>query len=571
MKLSAHEITIFLFHIAFLLAAARGLGEVARYFKQPVILGEIIAGVILGPSVLGHLYPNIYSVFMLHPASVSFSMDGITQLALVMLLLVSGLEVDLRVIFKQGKATFYTGVMGFIIPFILGFILAYIFPQYFGIGVHSDTLAFALFIGTALSITALPVVARTLMDLGIFKSEIGQTIIASAMFIDFIGWLIFSVIISMLGGTILGVGFTYTIILTLAFVAFTLTIWKKIVNRILPFIQTKLSFPGGVLNFIFISGFFAAAFTEYIGIHAIFGAFIIGIAIGDSAHLKEETREMIQQFVTNIFAPLFFISIGLRLDFIAHFDISLVAIFLAIAFITKIFGSYLGAYWGGFTKNDAWIIGFGMNSRGAMEIVLGLLALEYHVIQEDVFVALVIMALVTSMSSAPFMNIFIKRSLKLISPFDVLDIQRVFFTSAGTSTEVLHELSMYAASSAGITAHEILEKVEQREKEFPTGIANGLAIPHARLPIKRPVLALAVSKNGIDFGAMDGQPSRLIFLLLTPQNENELQLEFLASLAKLAGNAEFIKMALQLDAKDSIVTSLKNEYMIQKSYRGKTV
>ncbi|MBY0432983.1 MAG: cation:proton antiporter, partial [Cyclobacteriaceae bacterium] len=168
------------------------------------------------------------------------------------------------------------------------------------------------------------------------------------------------------------------------------------------------AWPGGLLSLSLSLCFLAAAFTESIGIHAVFGAFIIGIALGDSEHMSERAKEIVHQFINNIFAPLFFVAIGLKVNFIANFDLALVLVVLVIAFAGKIIGSGLGTKLGGFTWRESLAAGFGMNARGAMEIILGIVALEYGIINEKVFVALVIMALLTSMTSGPLMKWMLK-------------------------------------------------------------------------------------------------------------------------------------------------------------------
>jgi len=204
----------------------------------------------------------------------------------------------------------------------------------------------------------------------------------------------------------------YTIVLTISFTAIMLTLGRGLINRILPWVNKKMAWPGGLLSLSLALCFIGAAFTEYIGIHALFGAFIIGITLGDSEHLSERAKEIVHQFINNIFAPLFFVSIGLKVNFLVNFDWALTLAILVIAFAGKIIGSGLGTRLGGFTWRESAAAGFGMNARGAMEIILGLIALENGLINEKVFVSLVIMALVTSMTSGPLM----KWVLKLQSP-----------------------------------------------------------------------------------------------------------------------------------------------------------
>jgi len=402
-KLSQPEVLSLLIQLSLMLLMGRLLAELARKLQQPAVVGEILAGIILGPTILGMLQPDWFN--QLFPTgSSALVLDGFVQVAVVLLLFIAGLEVDLHIVLQQGKQAFYTSFFGLIVPFVLGFIFPYLFPAFFGIANPNDLLPFALFLGTAMSITALPVIARVLMDLGLFKSSMGMLVISSAMINDIIGWLIFSVVLGMIGKDTQNVTLLQTVLLTVAFTVVMLTVGRGIINRILPWINKNLAWPGGLLSLSLAICFLAAAFTEYIGIHAIFGAFIIGIALGDSEHLSERAKEIVHQFINNIFAPLFFVSIGLKVNFVANFDATLTLVIVAIAFAGKIIGSGLGTRLGGFSWRESAAAGFGMNARGAMEIILGLVALESGLITERIFVSLVIMALVTSMASGPLMK-----------------------------------------------------------------------------------------------------------------------------------------------------------------------
>jgi Kef-type K+ transport system membrane component KefB len=201
-----------------------------------------------------------------------------------------------------------------------------------------------------------------------------------------------------------------TALLTFCFAAFMLTIGRGLLNRVLPWVNRKMAWPGGVLSLSLALCFLGAAFTEYIGIHAIFGAFIIGVALGDSEHFSERAKEIVHQFINNIFAPLFFVSIGLRVNFFTNFDLVLTLIIIFIAFAGKIVGAGLGTRLGGFSWKESLAAGFGLNARGAMEIILGLIALENGLINEKVFVSLIIMAIVTSMTSGPLMKWSLNRT-----------------------------------------------------------------------------------------------------------------------------------------------------------------
>ncbi|MCU0397576.1 MAG: cation:proton antiporter [Cyclobacteriaceae bacterium] len=410
-KLSQQELMGLLIQLSIMLMVGRVLAEVARKFKQPGVVGEILAGILLGPTVLGMLSPDWFN--LLFPVGTSsLVLDGFVQIAVVMLLFIAGLEVDLHIVWQQGRLAIVTSLFGLIIPFAFGFVFPYVFPDFFGYADEGKRLAFALFMGTSMAITALPVIARILMDLNIFKSRLSMLVISSAMINDLIGWLIFSMILGMIGKGHQNITLTNTLLLTIGFTALMLTFGRGLINRVLPWINKKLAWPGGLLSLSLAMCFIAAAFTEFIGIHAIFGAFILGVAFGDSEHMSERAKEIIHQFINNIFAPLFFVSIGLKVNFIANFDFMLTLAILFIAFAGKIIGSGLGARLGGFRWNESLAVGFGMNARGAMEIILGLIALENGLINEKVFVSLVIMALITSMTSGPLMKWSLARKWK---------------------------------------------------------------------------------------------------------------------------------------------------------------
>ncbi len=402
-KLSHGELIQLMIQLSVMLALGRAMAEVARKFKQPAVVGEIVAGLILGPTILGTLSPESFDFLFPKIGYSTLALDGFTRVAVVLLLFIAGLEVDLHIVFQQGKQALSTSFLGLIIPFFIGFIVPYSFPSFFGDTGNDDLLLFSLFMGTAMGISALPVIVRIMMDLKLFKTKIGMLVVASAMVDDVIGWMIFSVILSLIGkGQQMSIG--YTILLTVGFAVLMLTLGRGLLNRVLPWVNRNLAWPGGLLSLSMALCFLGAAFTQFIGIHAIFGAFMIGVALGDSEHLSEKAKEIVHQFINNIFAPLFFVSIGLKVNFLIHFDPLITLVIIVIAFAGKLIGCGVGAYLGGFSKRESLAAGFGMNARGAMEIILGLIALESGLISETIFVSLVIMALVTSMTSGPMMK-----------------------------------------------------------------------------------------------------------------------------------------------------------------------
>jgi Kef-type K+ transport system membrane component KefB len=438
--------------LATLLGCAKIAAELMQKIGQPSILGEISVGILLGPTVLGHYRPHLYETLFPTTGPMPIVLDTVTTLGVVFFLLTAGLEIDLRSIFRQGKSALLVSLFGVAFPFGAGFLAATIFPNEMGAVAGANTHIFALFVGTALSISALPVIAKILMDLNLLHTEMGTVIISSAMFDDLVGWILFSFVLGMLhppvGSTILQ-SVKHTILLVLLFVGLTLSLGRWLIDKILPVLQAHTTWPGGVLGFIFTLTMAGAAFTEYAGIHAVFGAFVIGIAIGESGHLRRRTSQHIHQIVTNVFAPFFFASIGLRTNFVSHFQLGLTAAVIGVACLGKLLGAGWGARLGGMDRTSSLAIGLGMNARGAMEIILGILALQAGLIRENMFVAMVVMALFTSLLSAPAIHFLIRRKRKLTLK-DAVSAQ-LFLPDLKAETRLgaLREMCQVAADAVG--------------------------------------------------------------------------------------------------------------------------
>lgn len=521
-KLTQHEIVVMFLALGTLLAAARVFGETARYFKQPAVLGEIVAGIVLGPAIVGRLLPDLQTFLFPKQGPNAIALDALTTVAVVLFLLVAGMEVDLSRAWRQGRRAIVISLAGMAFPFGVGLVTASLAPGLLGREPGVDPTIFTLFFATALSISALPVIARTLMDLDIYRSDIGITIVSAAIIDDLAGWIIFGMLLGMMGAASgHGFGPGWTVVLTLGFAAVVLTAGRWLINRAIPWLQAYASGPGGVLGFALALAFFGAAITDWIGIHAIFGSYLIGIAIGDSPHLREETRATIERFISFIFAPLFFASIGLKVDIAANFDWAIVLTVLVVACIGKLVGCTLGARLAGVDRYEALGIAFGLNARGAMEIILGLLALQAGIIGERLFVALVVMALVTSVISGPMM----KYLLGLQKPvrFTSFITARAFVAlmEARSRREAIRELAEAVSAATGVEVEVIANAALAQEERASSGLVHGLAVPHARLAeLTSPVVGVGISRFGVDFDAPDGRLSRLIFLVLTPESDD---------------------------------------------------
>lgn len=554
------EATQFFLALGVILATARILGELAVRLRQPAVLGEILAGILLGPTVFGALAPEWCNALFPQTGAFPIALDGVTSLSIALFLLVAGMEVDLSTVWRQGRTAFIVSVFGMSIPFIVGFSSAWFFPTLMGVEETVQPVVFALFLATAFSISALPVISKILMDLNLFRSDIGMIIIGAAILNDLTGWLVFALVLSLMDGarhTHLGLPATIGVILS--FSAVLLTVGRWAVDKALPWIQARTTWPAGVLGFALTGALLCSAFTEWAGIHAVFGAFLFGVVLGDSRHLRERTRATLMQFISFVFAPLFFASIGLRVDFAAHFDPLLVLFVLVIATASKVFGCTLGARLGGIAPRQSLAVGFGMSSLGAMGIILGLLAMDVGLISARVFVALVILSLVTSMFSGSLLQLLL-RPKRAVRFFDHLS-GRTFCPAlhARDRRGVIEELARSAASAAGMPAETLFYFVWQREMAMSTSLEHGIAAPHARIEgLKAPVVAAGLSEEGVDFDAMDGQPAHVIFMILTPLKDYQTQLEILADVGRTFRGAEMVERAAQSKSFTQFIALVKS-------------
>jgi len=548
-RLSSQEVVVMFLGLGILLALARVLGELVKRLTLPAVVGEISGGIILGPTVFGKLAPSMSQFIFPAQGGNAILLDGLATMSISLFLLLAGMEINLSTVWKQGKTVLRVGTLGLLIPFSLGFAAALYAPDWLGFEENGHHLAFALFLATVLSVTALPVIAKILMDLDLYRSDLGMVIVAAAVLGDLIGWIIFALILGMVDtGHSQGHGSLATIVSVIGFAAAMLTVGRRWIHWVLPWISTHAGWPGGVLGFAMSLSLLAAAFTEWIGVHAIFGSFLVGVAIGDSPHFREQTRTTLHEFISFIFAPLFFASIGLRIDFSTHFDILLISLMLVITCTGKIVGCGLGAKWGGLPGREAMAVGFGMIAQGTMGIILGLLALMAGLIGERVFVSIVLVSLITSMLSGPLIQRALRRK-RMCRLADYLQAKTFLHRlQAETRDEAIQELVRAVCQSAGCGRKEIEERVLQRERAMSTGLGNGVAVPHARIAgLKEPLVCVGLSSEGIDFNAPDGKPAQIILLLLSSLEDDCAQIELLADISRTFANRETRKLALQAE------------------------
>jgi len=548
-SLHQHNIAVLLLSLGALLGAAKVLGELAHRLRQPSVLGELLAGVLLGPTVLGTLAPEI-SAFLFPPEGPSaVALNTITAVAVTLFLMVAGLEVDLSNVWRKGWVGLKVGLAGVAIPFAAGFVAAWNLPLFFGQQPGVSPLLFALFLAIAMSISALPVIVKTLLDLDLYRSDFGVVVVSAAIFNDLVGWIVFAVILGLIDQTSnIGHGITLTVFLALGFVLFVFTIGRKLIHRILPYVQAYTWWPAGEIGFVVVLTLTGAAFTEWIGIHAIFGAFFIGMAVGDSPYLRRRSRYILDQFVSSVFSPIFFASIGLKVNFITHFDGKLVLVVFAIACVCKLVGGAVGAKWGRMGARESLAVGFAMNSRGAMEIILGLLALERGLIHHELFVALVITAILTSMMGGPMIQLILRptRKARLEDSFRFgLFLPELQADSMKGAIEEM-AATVGRVLKGRLDPHHVVRVNCAPEDVACAAIVNDVLLLAAGVAdLSRPYVVAGVSTSGIGLSFMDEQRAHVVFLILSPKNAPAIRGDMVAELSLLYRDPAMIEQTLQ--------------------------
>src|SRR2546429_8608403 len=312
-KTGASEV-IFLAQLITLMLVGRLLGEVMNRIGQPSVMGMLLGGIVLGPSVLGALWPDLqHAIFPSAPEQKAL-LDGIAQFGILLLLLLTGMETDLKLVRKVGRAAAAISVTGIVVPFICGFALGQFLPQ--SLLPHPEArLVASLFLGTALSISSVKIVAVVVREMNFMRRNVGQIIVATAIIDDTIGWIIIAIIFSLAShGTLDVFSVGQAVLGTLLFLAISFTVGRRLVFRLIRWTNDYLVSSAAVITVILLLMSTMAMITHLIGVHTVLGAFVAGILVGDSPILTPQIDERLRGLITGLFMPVFFGMAGLSTD-----------------------------------------------------------------------------------------------------------------------------------------------------------------------------------------------------------------------------------------------------------------
>ncbi|MGG6892584.1 cation:proton antiporter [Rhizobium sp. BR 315] len=395
---------LFLVQIILLVVSGRLLGELMVRIGQPSIMGQIIAGIILGPSLLGMVFPQAQaSLFPSDQAQKSMA-DSVGQLGILFLLLLAGMETDLGLAKRLRKSATGVSLMGIVIPFAAGFALGELIPDAL-LPDPQKRLVTSLFLGTALSISSVKIVATVVREMDFMRRDIGQLIVASAIIDDTVGWVIIAITFGLAEkGTVDLTTLATSVTGTLTFMAVSFTVGRRIVFEIIRWTNDNFRSDLPVLSAIIAIMGTMAIITNLIGVHTVLGAFVAGILVGESPILTRQIDVQLRGLTAALFMPVFFGLTGLQTDLTVLANPSillLTAAIVVIASIGKFGGAFAAAKFGGYSASEALALGCGMNARGSTEVIVATIGLSVGVLDEKLFSVIVAMAVITTMAMPP--------------------------------------------------------------------------------------------------------------------------------------------------------------------------
>jgi Kef-type K+ transport system membrane component KefB/nucleotide-binding universal stress UspA family protein len=401
------SLAVFLSQIVALVLCGRLVGELMERIRQPAVMGQLIGGMLLGPSVLGAFFPQWQQALFPDAPAQKAMLDAVSQLGILLLLLLTGMETDLTVVRDCRRTAFCVSIAGIALPFACGLALGHWLPASL-LPDPGRRFITALFLGTALSISSVKIVALVVRELGFLRRTVGQVIVASAIIDDTVGWIIMSVTFGLaLHGGIDAMSVSRSVVGTGLFLVLSFTIGRPIVFFLirwandrsvseLPVITVVVAIAGGM-----------ALITDAIGVHTVLGAFVAGILVGQSPILTRHIDEQLRGLIVALFMPVFFGTAGLSANLRALTSPEMLWLtvgLIVIASIGKFSGAVLGGRIGGLTFAESLAVGSGMNARGSTEVIIASFGLSMGALSQNLFTSIVTMAVVTTMVMPPMLR-----------------------------------------------------------------------------------------------------------------------------------------------------------------------
>ena len=402
------QLTTLFVQLSLVLVVARLLGRVAARSGLAPVVGELLTGLVLGASLFGTLAPGLYAA--------AFPLGGETlapfaAVGLVLLLVLAGVETDLAFVRRRAVGAVAVTAGGIALPFALGFAFTWVLPASYLAA--ADRLVVGLFLATALSVSAVPVIARILDDLEATGTDVGQLILASAMLTDVVGWLLVALIAGVYRtGTAAVSGLATSVLLLAGFVLAAATVGRRLLDALLRRADAADTPTLSAFSVVVVAAFVGVSIALAIGVESGVGAFVVGLVVGQSDRLDQVAVRTLERVTLGLFAPLFFGSAGLVADLagVVEPGAALVTAGLfAIAVVGKLAGAYAGGAVAGLSRWESFCLGAGLNARGAVEIVIAAIGLSLGILSPALYTGVVLVAILTSIMAAPLLRWGLRR------------------------------------------------------------------------------------------------------------------------------------------------------------------
>ncbi len=419
-----HSLSILILQILVIILFSRVLGWLMSLAGQPTVIGEIVAGIMLGPSLLGMFFPEV-SGYLFPVASLS-NLEFLSQIGLILFMFIIGMELDMGVIRTRAKAALFISNTSIIVPFLMGLTLAYFMYGKFA-PAGAGFISFALFMGIAMSITAFPVLARIVQERGISRTSLGMIAITSAAINDITAWGILAIVVAIANATAIA-GALVTILLSLAYIAVMLLVVRPLLEKIATKYTARETVSKTIVAAVFSVMLFSAFITESIGIHALFGAFMAGVIMPENIRFKSIMAEKIEDVSLVLLLPLFFVYTGLRTEIGLLNDVDLwgaALLVIVVAVAGKFLGSAIAARITGQSWKNSLTLGALMNTRGLIELVALNIGYDIGILSPEIFTMLVLMALVTTFMTGPamaFINFIFKSQEAIVATTGIFKV-----------------------------------------------------------------------------------------------------------------------------------------------------
>ncbi|MEK9999733.1 MAG: cation:proton antiporter, partial [Acidimicrobiaceae bacterium] len=409
--LDEHELLVFWTQLLVLVAAARFCGAVMRRLNLPSVIGQLGAGVILGPSIFGRVWADGFEWFLPEHEISSGALFAVSWLGVAFLLVTAGFETDLGLIRRLGRAAALVTGFSLVVPLIGGLVVGGVLPESF-IGPESDRTVFALFVAAALAVSALAVIAKILSELGLMRRDFGQITVAAGMANDVVGWIMLAVFTGFAtSGEVSASGIVRTVGGLPIFLALAMTVGQRVVDRALRWVRRDGPDVAGAMTVVVMTMLIYGVATQALGIEAVLGAFVAGVVLHRSRFQQREVLDHLESVTNTFLAPVFFATAGLRVDLglLGQDDaIAWAGVVVAVAIVAKFVGAFVGAKLAGQSNRAATALGAGLNARGALEIVIASVGLSLGVFTETAYTVIVIVPLITSVFAAVSLRIVVR-------------------------------------------------------------------------------------------------------------------------------------------------------------------